>query len=859
VKVIGNLTKDAIIRAAVSEGLTVTQVIGTPVVFEAAQANYESIAYDVNAQKVVVVYVDAGNSSYGTAIVGTVDASNNSISFGSPVVFESAATNYTRVEYDANAQKVVIVYRDDGNSNYGTAIVGTVSGTSISFGTPAVFNSANTVVWDIVYESNAQKVVITHRTQTSPYEGKAIVGTVSGTSISFGSATQYNTGSTSVTRLAYDANAQKVVLAWEDGGNNAYGTAIVGTVSGTGISFGSEVVFNAATSSECGIAYDSDSQKIVIGYRDQGDSNIGKAIVGTVSGTSISFGTATAFGTGNDEYIALVYDTNAQKIVVAYSDTTTDGKLNVGTVSGTSISFGTEAQFESGRANYVDVAYDSVQKRVVIVYQDAGNSSHGTAVVTKTGYTSATGGTIADGKPVIVNANGTVSSVGQSTISEAKGSAVVFENSGTGECHAVYDSSNQKVVVSYRDTGDSNKGTAVVGTVNASDNSITFGTPVVFTSKNIEWSQCTYDSTNNKVVIAYANAASPRYGHAIVGTVSGTSISFGSEATFNTYEVQHVGIGFDEGTGKVVIAYEDWGNSNYGMAIVGTVSGTSITFGTEVTYESARTQKPSVVYDSNAGKTVICFTTYGDSEHGYAIVGTVSGTSISFGSKTEFENAVISEIHAVYDSSAQKIVIAYEDHGNSYYGTAVVGTVSSSSISFGTPVVFESANVGGIGIAYDSNVGKVVISYSDQGNSNYGTVVSGTVSGTSISFDTPFVFESASSSGTGAAYDANAKKVVIAYTDGGNSSHGTGIVYQPSGSATTLTTENFVGFMDGAALDGTNGEILSSCSIARNQTSLTPGQTYFVSPTDGALSTTAGSPSVTAGTAISSTEIIVKG
>jgi hypothetical protein len=73
-----------------------------------------------------------------------------------------------------------------------------------------------------------------------------------------------------------------------------------------------------------------------------------------------------------------------------------------------------------------------------------------------------------------------------------------------------------------------------------------------------------------------------------------------------------------------------------------------------------------------------------------------------------------------------------------------------------------------------------------------------------------------------------------------------------------LTSENFVGFMNGAALDGTNGEILSSCSIARNQTSLTAGQTYFVTPT-GTLSTTAGSPSVTAGTAISSTELIVKG
>ena len=33
-------------------------------------------------------------------------------------------------------QKVVVVYRDNGNSYYGTAVVGTVSGTSISFGTP---------------------------------------------------------------------------------------------------------------------------------------------------------------------------------------------------------------------------------------------------------------------------------------------------------------------------------------------------------------------------------------------------------------------------------------------------------------------------------------------------------------------------------------------------------------------------------------------------------------------------------------------------------------------------------------------------------------------------------------------------
>ena len=41
--------------------------------------------------------------------------------------------------YDPNG-KVVIAYRDDGNSYYGTAVVGEVSGTDIIFGTPLYLN-----------------------------------------------------------------------------------------------------------------------------------------------------------------------------------------------------------------------------------------------------------------------------------------------------------------------------------------------------------------------------------------------------------------------------------------------------------------------------------------------------------------------------------------------------------------------------------------------------------------------------------------------------------------------------------------------------------------------------------------------
>ena len=65
------------------------------------------------------------------------------------------------------------------------------------------------------------------------------------------------------------------------------------------------------------------------------------------------------------------------------------------------------------------------------------------------------------------------------------------------------------------------------------------------------------------------------------------------------------------------------------------------------------------------------------------------------------------------------------------------GTVSEvigSTQSIGTESVFESATVYDTGIAYDSNENKVVVAYKDGGNSNYGTAIVGTISGTSVSF-----------------------------------------------------------------------------------------------------------------------------
>ena len=44
-----------------------------------------------------------------------------------------AGTTYLNMTFDSNAGKAVIIYQDGGDSNKPTMIVGTVSGTSISF------------------------------------------------------------------------------------------------------------------------------------------------------------------------------------------------------------------------------------------------------------------------------------------------------------------------------------------------------------------------------------------------------------------------------------------------------------------------------------------------------------------------------------------------------------------------------------------------------------------------------------------------------------------------------------------------------------------------------------------------------
>ena len=161
-------------------------------------------------------------------------------------------------------------------------------------------------------------------------------------------------------------------------------------------------------------------------------------------------------------------------------------------------------------------------------------------------------GAIANGDTVIVNTDGTVSVVGQTGSADPNaGTPVVFESAAAYDTATAYDSVNQKVVIAYRDNGNSNYGTAIVGTV--SGNSITFGTPVVFETASTTDIAVVYDSGNEKIVIAYRDNGNSSYGKAVVGTVSGDSISFGSIVTFESSTVDYISAAYDSTSGKVII------------------------------------------------------------------------------------------------------------------------------------------------------------------------------------------------------------------------------------------------------------------------------------------------------------------
>lgn len=442
-------------------------------------------------------------------------------------------------------------------------------------------------------------------------------------------------------------------------------------------------------------------------------------------------------------------------------------------------------------------------------------------------------GSLSNGDLVKLNSNGTVSVIAGG----GAGSEVTFDSTNVTETAATFDSNSNKVVVVYKDGLNNNYGTAIVGTVSGS--SISFGSEVVFTSVAVDQLFCTFDSNSNKVVVFYLDASAFQ-GKAIVGTVSGTSISFGTAVTFHSaYSyISKSAAAFDSNSNKVVIVFGDNAAGDKLLtAKVGTVSGTSISFGSATTLTSHNaTNQYGVTFDSNSNKIVVAYRgPASPNYYGTARVGTVSGTSISFGSEATFNAQRSQKPSLVFDTNSNKVVMTFTDYDNGERGSAVVGTVSGTSISFGSVVPFQDVGESMDGtyntIVFDSNLNKIIIAYEDNTpNPNELKVVVGDVDGTSIVFQPKVLLDNEGRQQIANTFDSNSNRAVILWSKASNN-YGTAATYKPTDVA------QWIGFASAAVSDGATGTINVVSSVNEGQSGLTVGSKYYLLDS-GALTTT---------------------
>lgn len=423
--------------------------------------------------------------------------------------------------------------------------------------------------------------------------------------------------------------------------------------------------------------------------------------------------------------------------------------------------------------------------------------------------------------------------------------------------------------------------------------SASVGTPVSPNNQAASVNRITsvYDPVNNKVVVAWAISST---GQAAVGTVSGSTITFGSIVTFINESVDNITSSYDTANSKVVIVCN--GNNNYIRAIVGTVSGTVISFGS-VANQNDPSQYTTSVYDSVSGKIVIVSSNYTASDVGNVYLATVSGTSISISYAGNLGNYV-NYPNVVADTVNQKIVVFFSDTNNSDRGSAAVGTISGSSITFtGGRIVFETTTASDLyslyiptigksvvinngkvrictlsagvptftaptsfstsgsefaAIAYDSGQEKIVIVYKENGSST-GKYVSGTISSSGIALGSSVTWLNTNPQWLNSAiYDPLSTKVIPSYQNG-STGDGFSVAIQVEGIATNAN--NFIGFSQSSATDGATLKVATEANVNENQSGLITKVKYYIN-FDGTLTST---PTIypIAGTALSDTRIQV--
>jgi hypothetical protein len=256
------------------------------------------------------------------------------------------------------ANQFIVVYGDKNNSDYMTVAVGTVSGTTITFGTHVVLLSSYTASAMIKFNPNrSDQFLVFYQDDGDSYKRKVIAGTISGTTPSFPYSSIDVTTSYGVTGylncMEFDPfTADKFLVFYQNNNSGPLEVRVCSVNSGGTITLGTAVLAGSSsgTASYFQISLDKNTaNQFLIIWRDTATS--GSARAGTISGTTCTFGTTAIWDSANPYYIVVASEKGrAGKFLVASYDQPNGGRtqLRVLTVTGTTVTAGSVTNLANG-------------------------------------------------------------------------------------------------------------------------------------------------------------------------------------------------------------------------------------------------------------------------------------------------------------------------------------------------------------------------------------------------------------------------------------------------------------------------------------------------------------------------------
>ena len=481
-------------------------------------------------------------------------------------------------------------------------------------------------------------------------------------------------------------------------------------------------------------------------------------------------------------------------------------------------------------------------------------------------------GAIANGDPCIVNSDGTVSAVGETTTASSSIGTEVGVETVYNTFYRRVSSGGGFVVAAFK--RQSSYLQIKIGAV--SSGAITWNaTAYTVYSGNFAYTGISYDENSGRFIFSWRDTSNNYFrakSMSISGTISSLTVSFGSELTFDTTTTSTSGYldnayhptqnktvvfgrhGSSTSTGKAK-AYVLSCDASTGALTLGSTTNVNSSYGTS--------SESGVVYDSSQDALVFAWELAGTNPQLIARAATLSGSTLTFGSEinvggTNVKAFIGDNYHLPIASDGKgNILITWTDITGSYYAKVSLITLSGTTLTKQNDTQLNgTTDTRNAVIGYDAGKDVFVSVYKDNSAST-GNVKSITVSGTTVTLSSAIQIENGSTKAIDITYFSDFGNSVFIYQKGGtNTTHSN--YYIAAGTSTNLTASNYIGIADAAYADAASATIQIVGSVDDAQSGLTAGKTYYVQR-DGTLGASAASPSVIAGTAVSATEIIVKG